>query len=92
MSAGTAAGPSAEEVASFLSDEWWTRAPAPIDDATIDAAHSKTLARGRTLVRALTIAVTEKDLPRLRLRIGDAPAFPASMLVDYVKVLKDPLR
>jgi hypothetical protein len=80
---GTAAGPSAEDVSSFLSEEWWTHAPAPTDDAAIDATHPKLLARGPRLVRALTLAVDEKNLPRLRLRFGDAPSFPASMLFGF---------
>jgi len=77
---GSANGPSVESVTQFMTDEWWKRAPVPDRPARV---HRLVLAAGPTLVTDLALSFAPADLPRLRMRIGDQPPFPATYLFGF---------
>ena len=87
---GSSAGPDAEAIGRFLSDPWWSRAPAPDQAARASRGSPVTIARGPALVTALAIATRHEDLPRLRLRVGMQPSFPATYLFGYGTARTDP--
>lgn len=86
---GTSDGPSAEAIAALLQDDWSKRAPDANVALAIEPSRPVTLARGPTLVRQLSVAVAEKDLARLRLRIGDGASFPLTLLFGFATARTD---
>ncbi len=87
---GASIGPSAEETEAFLRDTWWPRAPAPTSERTIDVDHPEILAHGPTMVTALSLGLDEATMPKMRLRVGGQPSFPASMLFGFATKRTDP--
>ena len=87
--AGASLGPSAEETAELLDDTWWTRAPSPNAKVTIASDHPAILARGPTLVTALSLGVAPEVMPKVRVRVGAEAPFPASMLFGFATARTD---
>jgi hypothetical protein len=86
---GASIGPSAEETAELLGETWWTSAKTPESHVELARDRPAILARGPTLVRALTMNVAPEILPRLRVRVGREPPFPASMLFGFATARTD---
>ncbi len=80
---GSSVGPSAEEIARFLSDRWWTSVPPPDHAGRLSRGTPLTVTEGDALLTSLSLNVKPWDLPKLRLRVGGQNAFPASFFFGF---------
>jgi hypothetical protein len=80
---GSSLGPTPEETARFLSEEWWRAVP-PTDHAgRVSRANPLIVAEGPSLLTSLSLSVAPFDLPKLRLRLGTQGSFPASFFFGF---------
>jgi hypothetical protein len=78
--AGSAAGPSVDDVSRFLSEKWW-ESDTDEKEVTVDAP--VVLAEGDSVVTRLSLTADPQQLASLRFRVGTQRSFPASALFGF---------
>jgi len=74
--AGSSQGPSAEEIAQFMSEEWWTTAPEANQLAEVLPSRGFVLAQGANTVAQLSLSIPSDQLAKLRIRVGEQEPVP----------------
>ncbi|MDI1475126.1 DUF2961 domain-containing protein [Polyangium sp. y55x31] len=75
---GSAAGPDAETLSRFLSEDWTENPPALGPGTTLGPGANRILATGPTTISRLFVELPAARLGDLRVRIGEQPPVPAS--------------
>jgi hypothetical protein len=79
--AGSSAGPTASEIATFLTEKWWDELPgAPT--TRIEPTKPFEVAAGATTVSRLALRCAFGDLAKLKVRVGSQAAVPAQFFFN----------
>ncbi|OFZ17256.1 MAG: hypothetical protein A2X86_02050 [Bdellovibrionales bacterium GWA2_49_15] len=76
--AGSSTGPSAEELAQFMSEDWTRNLPENAERASVSLGKPLILATGPTTVARLHLQLPHESLPQLQIRIGNQAPVPAT--------------
>jgi len=80
---GSSLGPTADEIARFLSEEWWRAVPSTDHHGRVSRANPIIVTEGSSLLTTFSLAIAPWDLPKLRLRFGQQASFPASFFFGF---------
>jgi hypothetical protein len=87
---GASAGPTAEQLAQFMTEDWTVPLPAPRRRDILRPDAPITLATGPGTISGIDLRIAAGDLKDLQVRIGDQPPVPASFFFGLASTGADP--